>query len=76
MDPLLLEAYECLITTPLTGERTLFTRADRIERLWEVSEPLLAAPPSLHPYLPGSWGPAAAEQLLRPRRWHLAEPRA
>ena len=68
-----LEAYERLIHDALIGERTLFTRADGIERLWEVSAPLLADPPSVHMYLPGSWGPAAAEQLLGPRRWHLPE---
>lgn len=71
-----LEAYERLIHDALIGERTLFTRADGIERLWEVSAPLLATPPSVHQYLPGSWGPAAAEQLLKPRRWHLPEPTA
>jgi glucose-6-phosphate 1-dehydrogenase len=68
-----LEAYERLIHDALIGDRTLFTRADGIERLWEVSAPLLAAPPSVHPYRPGSWGPAAADRLIEPRRWHLPE---
>jgi glucose-6-phosphate 1-dehydrogenase len=71
-----LEAYERLIHDALIGERTLFTRADGIERLWEASAPLMTAPPSVHSYLPGSWGPTAAEQLLKPRRWHLPEPGA
>jgi glucose-6-phosphate 1-dehydrogenase len=71
-----LEAYERLIHDALIGDRTLFTRADGIERLWEVSAPLLAAPPSVHPYLPGSWGPAAADRLIEPHRWHLPEPAA
>ena len=52
-----LEAYERLIHDALIGDRTLFTRADGIERLWEVSAPLLAAPPCVHRYPPGSWGP-------------------
>src|SRR5512132_551583 len=47
-----LEAYERLIHDALIGDRTLFTRADAIERLWEVSAPLLANPPRVHPYLP------------------------
>jgi glucose-6-phosphate 1-dehydrogenase len=66
-----LEAYERLIHDALIGDRTLFTRADGIERLWEVSSPLLADPPSVHAYRPGSWGPAAADELIEPRRWHL-----
>jgi hypothetical protein len=39
-----LEAYERLIHDALIGDRTLFTRADGIERLWELSAPMLAAP--------------------------------
>jgi glucose-6-phosphate 1-dehydrogenase len=67
-----LEAYERLIHDALVGDRTLFTRADAVERLWEVSAPLLADPPAVHPYAPGSWGPAAAERLIAPRRWEPA----
>ena len=29
-------------------------------------QPLLDAPPPVHPYAPGSWGPAAADELGRP----------
>jgi glucose-6-phosphate 1-dehydrogenase len=68
-----LEAYERLIHDALIGDRTLFTRADAVERLWEVSAPLFAEPPCLHSYLPGSWGPEAAERLIGPRRWHLTQ---
>jgi glucose-6-phosphate 1-dehydrogenase len=68
-----LEAYERLIHDALIGDRTLFTRSDGIERLWEVSAPVLDDPPPVHPYLPGSWGPAAAQELIAPRRWHLPE---
>jgi glucose-6-phosphate 1-dehydrogenase len=66
-----LEAYERLIHDALLGDRTLFTRADGIERLWEVSTPVLDAPPPLHPYFPGSWGPPAVDDLIAPGRWHL-----
>jgi glucose-6-phosphate 1-dehydrogenase len=66
-----LEAYERLIHDALIGDRTLFTRGDGIERLWEVSAPLLASPPCVHRYSPASWGPAAADELIGPRRWHL-----
>jgi glucose-6-phosphate 1-dehydrogenase len=68
-----LEAYERLIHDALIGDRTLFTRADGIERLWEISEPLLSQPPRVHNYLPDSWGPPAADKLIGPRRWHLPE---
>jgi glucose-6-phosphate 1-dehydrogenase len=66
-----LEAYERLIHDALLGDRTLFTRADGIERLWEVSAPVLDAPPPIHPYFPGSWGPPAVDDLIAPARWHL-----
>ena len=52
-----LEAYERLIRDAMAGERTLFTTARGIERLWEVSAPLLENPPPVKPYPPGSWGP-------------------
>jgi glucose-6-phosphate 1-dehydrogenase len=71
-----LDAYERLIHDALIGDRTLFTRADGIERLWDISAPLLANPPAVHPYSPGSWGPTAADRLIEPRRWHLPETRA
>ena len=38
------EAYERLIRDAMIGDRTLFTTAEGIERLWEVSEPLLRGP--------------------------------
>ena len=40
-----LEAYERLIHDAMSGDQTLFTNAEGIERLWEVSHPLLDAPP-------------------------------
>jgi glucose-6-phosphate 1-dehydrogenase len=66
-----LDAYERLIHDVMVGDRTLFTGSDAIERLWEISEPLLADPPPAVPYEPGSWGPPEADALIAPRRWHL-----
>ena len=43
----------------MLGDQTLFTDAAGIERLWELSTPLLDDPPRLHRYAKGSWGPAA-----------------
>ena len=69
-----LEAYERLLHDAMLGDHTLFTRADGIERLWEISAPLLELPPRPAPYPQASWGPAAAEQLVAPHRWHLPYP--
>jgi glucose-6-phosphate 1-dehydrogenase len=68
-----LEAYERLIHDAMVGDNTLFTRADGIERLWEISMPLLENAPPVHSYAPGSWGPDAIHDLLAPRRWHLPD---
>ena len=67
----LLEAYERLIYDALIGDKTLFARADGIERLWEVAQPVLDDPPPAIPYEPGTWGPPEALELVAPRRWHL-----
>jgi glucose-6-phosphate 1-dehydrogenase len=66
-----LEAYERLILDAMKGERTLFTTAEGIERLWEVSQPLLDDPPPVRPYPVGTWGPNAVHQLIAPRTWRL-----
>ena len=66
-----LEAYERLILDAMRGDRTLFTTAEGIERLWEVSEPLLRAPPPVRLYAPGSWGPNSMHQLIAPHVWRL-----
>ena len=65
-----LEAYERLIDDAMVGDHTLFNTADGIERLWEVSTPLLENPPPAQPYPQGSWGPPAINDLIAPR--HLA----
>lgn len=72
----MLDAYARLLHDALTGDRTLFTRADGIGRTWELVTPLLEAPPELHVYEDGSWGPDAATDLIAPRRWHLPETHA
>ena len=68
-----LEAYERLIHDAMVGDHTLFTTADGIERLWEISEPVLEHPLPVHRYTQGSWGPAAIDDLIRPRRWLLPD---
>jgi glucose-6-phosphate 1-dehydrogenase len=69
----LLEAYERLLYDAMMGDQTLFTDAEGIERLWQLSTPVLEHPPRLHTYSKGSWGPSAAKRLVAPRRWCLPE---
>jgi glucose-6-phosphate 1-dehydrogenase len=71
-----LEAYERLILDAMRGDHTLFTTAEGIERLWEVSTPLLEAPPPVRLYEPGSWGPKSIHQLVAPHAWRLPFERA
>jgi glucose-6-phosphate 1-dehydrogenase len=70
------EAYERLILDAMKGDRTLFIPAESIERLWEISEPVLNDPPPVRPYAPGSWGPNAIHQLVAPDAWRLPFERA
>jgi len=71
-----LEAYERLILDAMRGDRTLFTTAEGIERLWALSTGLLERPPPIRPYPQGSWGPNAIHQLIAPRAWRLPFERA
>jgi glucose-6-phosphate 1-dehydrogenase len=68
-----LEGYERLILLAMIGDQSLFTRSDGVERLWEISTPLLDNPPPVEPYEPGSWDPPSVNRLLAPLRWHLPE---
>jgi len=71
-----LEAYERLILDAMRGDRTLFTTADGIERLWQVSTQLLESPPPVRLYEQGSWGPKSIHQLIAPHAWRLPFERA
>jgi glucose-6-phosphate 1-dehydrogenase len=62
--------YELLLHAALTGNRQLFAREDSIEQTWRIVEPLLEKPCEVHQYDRGSWGPDAAQSLLRGyHRW-------
>jgi len=63
--------YEVLLHDALVGDSTHFTRQDNVEESWRIVQPLLDAPPPVHPYAKGSWGPAAADELVaRCGGWH------
>ena len=77
--------YETLLYDCMTGDPTLFQRADMVEAAWAVVQPILdvwaALPPRDFPnYAAGSWGPAQAFELLRRegREWraHMPHPGA
>jgi glucose-6-phosphate 1-dehydrogenase len=68
-----LEGYERLILDAMLGDQSLFTRSDGIERLWEISAPLIESPPPVELYSPGSWGPEGAHRLIAPHHWYLPD---
>ncbi len=70
------EAYERLILDAILGDSTLFIRQDEVEASWEFVDGIIRTwqeQPELpiHPYAAGSWGPEAADELLRAdeRQW-------
>ena len=67
----LAEAYERLLHDAMTGDHTLFTREDGVERAWEIVTPILEQPAPLFFYKRGSWGPAQSDELIEPHAWHL-----
>ncbi len=74
------EAYEALLLDVLIGDATLFMRADQVEAAWKVVMPIINTwrkypAKQLHLYKAGSWGPAAAKELLKPyvKDWCLLQ---
>jgi glucose-6-phosphate 1-dehydrogenase len=66
-----LDPYERLIHDVMVGDRTLFTTSAAIERLWQIADGVVHEPRPVEIYEPGSWGPAATDDLLAPHRWHV-----
>lgn len=68
--------YETLIYDCLTGDQTLFQRADNIENGWRAVQPFLdawaAEGSEVHGYPAGEDGPEAGNELLArdKREWH------
>jgi glucose-6-phosphate 1-dehydrogenase len=56
--------YEVLLEAALQGDRSHFTRQDNVEQTWRIVQPLLDDPPPVQKYAPGSWGPAAGDELV------------
>ena len=71
----LVDAYELLLLGAMEGDHTLFLRQDDVERAWEVLGPLLDRPGPVVKYPRGGWGPAEADALIAPRKWHVSSMR-
>src|ERR1700736_4720334 len=61
--------YEKLLYDCMVGDSTLFHRSDMVEAAWEAAQPILDAwgsnlPDDFPNYAAGTWGPAAADELL------------
>ena len=72
--------YERLLYDCMTGDATLFQRADMVEAGWSVVAPILdvwkALPPRAFPnYAAGTWGPKEADEMLERdgRQWRTIE---
>ncbi len=61
-----MDAYERLIGDAMLGDATLFGRQDEVEAAWRIVDPVLRDHADVHIYAPDTWGPAAAETMLRP----------
>lgn len=72
--------YERLLHDCMTGDATLFQRADMVEAGWSIVNPVLdvwkALPPRTFPNYPaGAWGPKESDELMERdgRRWRNFE---
>jgi glucose-6-phosphate 1-dehydrogenase len=71
------EAYERLLLDAISGDASLYMRADGIELGWALVDPVQRAwdegNPPLHTYGGGTWGPAEATSFIggSARRWTM-----
>lgn len=61
--------YEQLLGDAINGDASLFTRDDSVEEAWRIVGPALSGSHDDHEvpinmYQPGSWGPAAASEIV------------
>ncbi|HEY6482838.1 MAG TPA: glucose-6-phosphate dehydrogenase [Steroidobacteraceae bacterium] len=65
------DAYERLIGAALIGDTSLFARQDEVEAAWAVVDPIVNKDDAPLEYVPGSWGPKQADELISGRcNWH------
>jgi len=70
------DSYQRLLLDALTGDASLFARADEAEIAWSIIDPILAAwnspaAPPLEVYEKGLWGPDSCDRWMREqgRNW-------
>ena len=64
-------AYDRLLSDALDGEHLLFAREDGVESAWRVVDRVLTDHGPAFPYDPGTWGPAAADEMIDDvHGWH------
>lgn len=56
--------YQRLLGDAMRGDGELFGREDIVDAQWRIVEPILANPPPVIEYEPGTWGPEAATALI------------
>lgn len=70
------DAYERLLADCLVGDATLFTRKDEVETAWSIIDPIEERWAEKRVKFPnydaGTWGPPAADDLVRRAgfEWH------
>ena len=69
--------YERLLGDAICGDNSLFTSDECVEAAWAVVDQLLTHKDTVSIYEPGTWGPAAAAQIVTGREgWHDPKPEA
>jgi glucose-6-phosphate 1-dehydrogenase len=69
VDPQEMEAYEELLGDAMHGNQMHFARQDYVEEAWRIVDPILDNATPVHPYQPGTWGPAEANSLVGTAGW-------
>jgi glucose-6-phosphate 1-dehydrogenase len=62
-DPEEMLAYEELLEDAMCGNQIHFSRQDYVEEAWRIVDAVLDNATPVHPYKPGTWGPAEADGL-------------
>ena len=71
-----MDAYERVLGDAMEGDATLFAREDYVEEAWRIVDPVLKQDTPVHPYEPGTWGPAEVSAVTPPGGWADPVPRA
>jgi glucose-6-phosphate 1-dehydrogenase len=68
IEQLHIDAYEALLLDVMEGDRSLFLRADEVNRAWRVVDPVLKVWATerdyIHTYPAGTWGPQDGPHLF------------